>query len=50
MNDIFISYASEDKGRAQTLARALERKGWSVWWDRAAFLQASRSTRSFTRP
>jgi hypothetical protein len=34
MSDIFISYASEDKGRVQALARALERKGWSVWWDR----------------
>jgi hypothetical protein len=34
MSDIFISYASEDKGRVQALARTLEQKGWSVWWDR----------------
>ncbi|MDH4080878.1 MAG: SUMF1/EgtB/PvdO family nonheme iron enzyme [Nitrospira sp.] len=34
MSDIFISYSSEDKSRVQALARALERKGWSVWWDR----------------
>ena len=34
MSDIFISYASEDRGRVQSLARALERMGWSVWWDR----------------
>jgi len=34
MSDIFISYASEDKGRVQALAHALENKGWSVWWDR----------------
>ena len=34
MSDIFISYASEDRDRVQPLARALERKGWSVWWDR----------------
>jgi formylglycine-generating enzyme required for sulfatase activity len=34
MSDIFISYASEDKPRVEALARALERKGWSVWWDR----------------
>ncbi len=34
MSDIFISYASEDRDRVQSLARALERKGWSVWWDR----------------
>ncbi|MGE0642181.1 MAG: SUMF1/EgtB/PvdO family nonheme iron enzyme [Nitrospira sp.] len=34
MSDIFISYSSEDKSRVQALARALEQKGWSVWWDR----------------
>ena len=34
MSDIFISYASEDKPRVEVLARELERKGWSVWWDR----------------
>src|SRR5574337_2174971 len=34
MSDIFISYASEDRQRVQSLAHALERKGWSVWWDR----------------
>jgi hypothetical protein len=34
MADIFISYAPEDHERAKTLAKALERQGWSVWWDR----------------
>jgi len=34
MADIFISYASEDRERAKTLAQALEGEGWSVWWDR----------------
>lgn len=34
MSDIFISYASEDKNRVKFLAHALEKKGWSVWWDR----------------
>src|SRR5581483_3278697 len=34
MSDIFISYASEDRERAKTLAQALEGEGWSVWWDR----------------
>jgi hypothetical protein len=34
MSDIFISYASEDRDRIQSLARALEREGWSIWWDR----------------
>jgi len=34
MTDIFISYSSEDRKRVQSLAHALEKKGWSVWWDR----------------
>jgi sulfatase modifying factor 1 len=33
MSDIFISYAKEDKNRVKSLAHALERRGWSVWWD-----------------
>lgn len=33
MSDIFISYAREDKARAEVLARALERQGYAVWWD-----------------
>ena len=35
MADIFISCASEDRSRAEQLAKALEARGWSVWWDRA---------------
>ena len=34
MSDIFISYASEDRDRAQDLADAFISRGWSVWWDR----------------
>ena len=34
MSDIFISYASEDRPRAQAIAQALAAQGWSVWWDR----------------
>jgi hypothetical protein len=34
MTDIFISYANEDRERAESLAHALESCGWSVWWDR----------------
>jgi hypothetical protein len=30
----FSSYKSEDKAKAQTIAEALEQKGYSVWWDR----------------
>ncbi len=34
MADIFISYASEDRPGVEPLARAIEDRGWSVWWDR----------------
>lgn len=34
MAEIFISYARGDRERAQALAGALGREGWSVWWDR----------------
>lgn len=34
MSDIFLSYASTDRPRAQMLAAALQQSGWSVWWDR----------------
>jgi hypothetical protein len=38
MSDIFISYAREDRGRAEQLARVFERRGWTVWWDRELFV------------
>jgi hypothetical protein len=34
VTDVFISYATQDRDRARTLASALESQGWSVWWDR----------------
>lgn len=34
MNEIFISYASENRPQAQKLASALGERGWDVWWDR----------------
>lgn len=34
MSDIFISYARPDKERAELLAEAFSRKGWTSWWDR----------------
>ncbi|MBC8217565.1 MAG: toll/interleukin-1 receptor domain-containing protein [Planctomycetes bacterium] len=34
MSDIFVSYAKEDRPRAQTFAQALETLNWSVFWDR----------------
>jgi hypothetical protein len=34
MADVFLSYSSDDRTRAQRIAAALESRGWSVWWDR----------------
>jgi uncharacterized protein YjbI with pentapeptide repeats len=34
MSDIFISYARENRNRVELLAKAFEKTGWSVWWDR----------------
>ena len=34
MHDVFISYASADRERAQQVAVALEHHGLQVWWDR----------------
>jgi formylglycine-generating enzyme required for sulfatase activity len=34
MADIFISYAREDAETARRLAAELEKRGWSVFWDR----------------
>jgi TPR repeat protein len=34
MCDVFISYAKEDRPRAEIFARALDAHGWLVFWDR----------------
>lgn len=34
MSDIFISYASLDRDRVRPLVNALQKTGWSVFWDR----------------
>jgi tetratricopeptide (TPR) repeat protein len=34
MAQVFLSYARDDVGRAKSLAAAIERAGFSVWWDR----------------
>ena len=34
MSDIFISYAREDRDKAEFLARAFEQQKWAVWWDK----------------
>lgn len=41
MADIFLSYAREDRHQAESLSRALEHAGWSVWWDREILPGAS---------
>jgi hypothetical protein len=33
MNDVFISYAHEDRDRVSLIAEALKQHGWSVFWD-----------------
>ncbi len=38
MYDIFLSYASEDIEKSKRLATALEKQGWSVFWDRSTLL------------
>ena len=32
-NKVFLSYSSEDRGFADDLAKALQAKGYPVWWD-----------------
>jgi hypothetical protein len=34
MSDIFISYAAEDRDRVLLLVQALEKTGWTMFWDR----------------
>ncbi|MGF1545328.1 MAG: toll/interleukin-1 receptor domain-containing protein [Parvularculaceae bacterium] len=34
MTDVFITFAAEDRGKAQAIARAIEDAGLTVWWDR----------------
>jgi formylglycine-generating enzyme required for sulfatase activity len=33
MHDIFLSYSTKDRERLKPLFQALERQGWSVFWD-----------------
>ncbi len=35
MADIFLSYDDKDRDRARALVTALERQGWSIFWDRS---------------
>jgi hypothetical protein len=35
MTDIFVSYDDKDRERARAVVRALERRGWSAFWDRS---------------
>src|SRR4030095_4225067 len=42
MSDIFLSYYTEDRDRILPLVQALEKAGWSVFWDRKIRLGTSR--------
>ena len=33
-DEIFLSYSSSDRKKAQLFAEALKAQGYSVWWDR----------------
>jgi hypothetical protein len=33
MADIFLSYSRLDKQQAEILVNALQRPGWTIWWD-----------------
>lgn len=33
MPDVFVSYSRADQGRVRRIVEALEKQGWSVWWD-----------------
>ena len=41
MADVFISYATEDRDRVKPVVKAIERAGFSVWWDRRISLGSS---------
>ncbi|MGH1480226.1 MAG: TIR domain-containing protein [Geminicoccales bacterium] len=32
MADIFISYSRDDRARVESIAKAFEAEGFSVWW------------------
>ena len=50
MADIFLSYAREDREKAERLAKALEGQGWSVFWDRETLPGAVRAPSGCARP
>lgn len=33
MADVFVSYARDDRAKAEALAKALQARGFDVWWD-----------------
>jgi hypothetical protein len=35
MSDNFIVYATEDRSKVEPIAKALEKQGWSIFWDRS---------------
>jgi hypothetical protein len=43
MSDIFVSYTSDDRNRVLALVQALEKTGWTIFWDRT--IQAGKDWR-----
>ncbi len=44
MTDVFVSYVSDERGRAGYAVSLLEAAGFSVWWDRSLKVGANFST------
>jgi TolB-like protein/Flp pilus assembly protein TadD len=44
--NVFVSYAHEDRGRAQQVVRGLEQAGFTVWWDGLIVAGAAYATKT----
>lgn len=39
--DIFLSFAEQDRNKANVFAEALDRQGWTVWWNQNVFAKTT---------